>query len=137
MEITAEIIAEFRTNYPQFSNTTTYPDSVVTKALCEGDVKTGSSRWGAYQDICQNFKQRGMFLYAAHWISVYYPKGGDEPPATNPTWAWNSKTVRNQSISYDTGVKDLSPTNAWLLSTIFGQQFYGEMKKAALGGVSV
>ena len=81
MPITAAIIAAFRATYPQFSNTTIWPDSIVTQALCEGDSETGSSRWGAYEDECHNFKQRGMFFYAAHWLTVYYPRGGDQPPA--------------------------------------------------------
>lgn len=135
--ITPEVIAEFRTAYPQFADLTTWPDSIVEKALCEGDVATGSSRWGAYQDECHNFKQRGMFLYAAHWLTVYYPRGGNQAPDPNPNWAWNSKTVRSQSISYDTGSQNLNPSDAWLLSTLYGQQFYREMRKAALGGVSV
>ena len=135
--ITPEIIAEFRTAYPQFADEITWPDSVVEKALCEGDVATGSSRWGAYQDECHNFKQRGMFLYAAHWLTVYYPRGGNQPPSVTPAWAANSKSVGDESILFNTGMQNLNPSDAWLLSTLYGQQFYRELRKAALGGVSV
>lgn len=137
MEITAAIIAAFRTNYPQFSDLVVWPDTLLTQALCEADAVTGSSRWGAYLDQCGNTKQRGMFFYAAHWLTVYYPKGGDQPPDPNPKWAWNSKTVRSQSISYDTGTSNLGPENAWLLSSIFGQQYYRLMKMVGLGGVAL
>ena len=137
MDITPEIVAEFRTNYSQFSNVTTWPDSIVTQALCEADVVTGSSRWGAYQNECHNIKQIGMFLYAAHWLSVYYPKGGDMPPDPNPKWGWDSKTVRSQSISYATGSGKISPEDAWLFSSVFGQQYYTWMRIVGLGGVAV
>lgn len=137
MDITAEIITDFRNNYPQFSNVTTWTDAIVTQALCEGDSQTGSTRWGAYQDECHNTKQRGMFLYAAHLLTVYYPRGGDQTPSSDPSWAWNSKSLGDASVSYNTGSSDVSPGNAWLLGTLFGQQFYRIMRTVALGGFSV
>lgn len=137
MEITAEIITQFRTAYPQFANTTTWPDSVVTMALCEGDVETGGKGWGGYEDDCHNFKQRGMFLYAAHWLTVNYPMGGNSTANPSPTWAANSKSVGDESISYDTGASNLNPGNAWLISTLYGQQFLRLRRRAGMGARAV
>lgn len=137
MPITAEIIAEFRARYPQFADTAVWPDSVVSAALCEADAQTGSSRWGAYQDDCHNTKQRGMFFYAAHLLTVYYPNGGNQTPSSDPTWGWNSKSLGDASVSYDTGSSNLSPYNAWLMSTLYGQQFYRLMKFVSIGPIAV
>ncbi|WP_231604226.1 hypothetical protein [Brenneria goodwinii] len=40
MEITAQIAADFRVYYPEFSDETTWPDSGVIIALEEGDEST-------------------------------------------------------------------------------------------------
>ena len=141
MDITPEIIASFRAAYPAFSNTTTWPDSVVEMALCEGDAETGGRGWGAYEDDCHNFKQRGMFMYAAHWLASTYPKGASDDTAQSGT-AKNqvaSKSVGDESVSYAvTAPANISDAgNGWLASTAFGQQFMRLRKRAGMGARAV
>lgn len=136
MDITAAIITSFRTAYPQFGSLTLWPDPIVTIALCEGDSETGGKGWGGYQDDCHNFKQRGMFLYAAHWLTVSYPMGGNSTANSNPTWAANSKSVGDESISYNTGSDSLNPSSAWLLSTLYGQQYTRLRRRAGMGAIA-
>jgi hypothetical protein len=141
MDITAEIITSFRTAYPAFSDAATWPDATLTKALCEGDVETGGKNWGAYEDDCHNFKQRGMFLFAAHWLAVTYPKGATDP-TTQSGSAKNtvtSKSVGDESVSFGAAsVADIGDSgNGWLASTGFGQQFMRLRKRAGMGALGL
>ncbi len=136
LEITPEIIAAFRAAYPKFSNTTTWPDSIVEQALCYADAETGSSGWGVYDDECHNFKQRGMFLWAAHWLTVMYPNGGDGSESGSgggsggPT---SSKQVRDESASFAINAVDVGSDKQWLGATGFGQQFLQLKRRAGMG----
>jgi len=131
MNVTTEIIAAFRRNYPIFSDLNDYPDDIVTLALCDGDVETGGSGWGVYVDTCGNYKQRGMFLYAAHWLTTTYPNGASNMSST-PRQIVSSKSVGDESISYDTTM--YSGDNAWLMGTSFGQQWIRLSKRSGMGG---
>ena len=57
MEISAQIIADFRTYYPEFKDTTKWPDDEVKLALEEGDSETGK-RWLGYYDRPASIKTR-------------------------------------------------------------------------------
>jgi len=141
MEITPEIITSFRTAYPAFDDDTAWPDNVVTMALCEGDAETGGRGWGSYDDDCHNFKQRGMFLYAAHWLASTYPKGAEDDSNQSGT-AKNqvaSKSVGDESVSYAvTAPSSISDAgDGWLASTAFGQQFMRLRRRAGMGARAV
>ena len=140
MEITPEIIELFRTNYPEFSDDTTYPDAIVTQALCEGDAESGGCGWGVYDVDCHNFKQRGMFLYAAHWLFSRYPNGATAPSSTvnqGSAFSANSKSVGDESVSFDAGSNDISFGAAWLKSSMYGQQFLMLKGRAGMGARAV
>jgi len=127
--------AEFRAKYPQF-DASGWPDSVVEQALCDGDAETGGSGWGVYEDACGNFKQRGQFAYAAHWLSVTFPTGisGVTPGASRN--AVSSKSVGDESIGYAVATPVDSGTS-WLTSTQFGQQFIRLRRRAGMGARAV
>jgi hypothetical protein len=141
MEITAEIITSFRTAYPQFADLVKWPDSVVSTALCEGDAESGGKCWGAYDDICSNFKQRGMFLYAAHWLTATYPAGASDTSNVNSAGAQSmtGKTVGDESVSFAAFAPQTlaEAGNTWLLATSYGQQFLRLRKRAGMGGRAV
>jgi len=141
MEITLEIIALFRTQVPAFADETKWPDNIVTIALCEGDAETGGSGWGGYDEDCHNFKQRGMFAYAAHWLTTYYPTGtaaNDESQSGAANYPVASKSVGDESISFNNGnVSELSAGDAWFASTSWGQQFLRLRKRAGMGAKAV
>ena len=76
VEITQEIIDAFRASKPAFSDVTKWPDEVVTEAFCEAFPECGGCGWGVFDVTdCQNFKRRGVFLFAAHWLSIEYTTG--------------------------------------------------------------
>ena len=137
MDITAEIITSFRTKYPAFSVEATWPDSVLTIALCEGDAESGGTRWGGYLDECSNLKQRGMFLFAAHWLTTTYPSGATDPAAQsgNANNTLISKSIGDESATFGAAsLSDISQAgNGWLASTSYGQQFMRLRRRVGMG----
>lgn len=139
--IDANIIADFRTwplGIQAFSDTTKYPDSLIQYALCEADTETGSCRWGAYEAECHNLKQRGLFYYAAHWLSVYYPAPNGIDSDANQEARLNvaSKTVGDESISYRVPAM-MQVSDDWLTWSVYGQQYYRLRKRVGMGALAV
>ena len=144
LEITPEIIAAFRAKFGGlFADETKWSDDTVTEALCEGDAETGSCRWGVYQDICSNFKQRGMFYYAAHWLITTYPSaaGATDPskPSVGAKYTTASKSVGDESIAFvnSKGNSELAAGDEWLTTTSYGQQYLRLRRRAGMGAVVV
>ena len=141
MDITAEIITAFRSKYPIFTDAPTWPDSVLTMALCEGDAESGGTRWGAYEDDCHNLKQKGMFLYAAHWLATTYPKGATDLTAQSGSAnnTLTSKSVGDESATFGAAtLSDVSQAGeGWLASTAWGQQFMRLRKRVGMGALAV
>lgn len=125
MQITPEIIADFRSAYPMFTSVTTWPDGIVTEALAQGDMSTNGCSWGAFVlGDPANRKRRGMYLYAAHVLVTTYPHGAEDGTAQDPYQRSrvSSKSVGDESISYAI-VGGNSIGDEWLGSTQFGQQY--------------
>ena len=109
-------------------------------ALCEGDVETGGKGWGAFEDVCTNFKLRGMYLYAAHYLAATYPKGASDASLVGASakFAVQSKTVGDESISFANGkANDLSVGDGWVASTSFGQQWLRLRRRAGTAARAV
>ena len=136
MDITAEIVTAFRTAYPEFADLTAWPNTTVTTALCEGDAETGGACWGGYDATdCHNFKARGMYLYAAHWLRVSYPTaaGATTPGSKSGTAQLSvaSKSVGDESIAFNTGnLSTLTVGDSWLAATQYGQQWMRLRRRA-------
>jgi len=138
MEITPAIITSFRANQPAFTDATKWPDDVVETALCEADAETGGRGWGVFDDVCQNFKRRGMFYYAAHWLAVTYLQGASDTSNISPTARLNvaAKSVADESITYRVGaIQDTE--NDWLSLTNYGVQFLRLRRRAGMGALAV
>lgn len=139
MIIDSLIISDFRT-WPlggqSFADVTKFPDSLLQYALCEADSETGSSRWGTYQAECHNLKQRGLFYYAAHWLSVYYPDGTDSAPNQEARLNVASKSVGDESIAYRVPAM-MEVSDDWLTWSVYGQQYYRLRKRVGMGALAV
>ena len=137
--ITLELITAFR-NSPQgraFGDK--WPDDVVEAALCEADAETGSSRWGTYQDDCRNFKRRGMFYFAAHWLAVtYLTQDASDPSNISPIARLNvaAKSVGDESVTYRVGAIQKTEDD-WLSLTNYGVQYLRLRGRAGKGAVAV
>ena len=53
----------FRADFPEFSNTTTYSDSLINFWLGIGVLRLNAGRWGALLN-------QGLELFTAHFISI-------------------------------------------------------------------
>lgn len=139
VEITPAIITSFRQRHQAYTDVTRWPDDIVTDALIEADAETGSNRWGAFNDDGRNFKRRGMFLYAAHWMAVeYLQQTAADPTAVSPTARLNvaSKSVGDESIGYRIGAIQ-ETENDWLSLTNYGVQYLRLRGRAGKGAVAV
>ncbi|MCK5126778.1 MAG: DUF4054 domain-containing protein [candidate division Zixibacteria bacterium] len=140
MEITQEVIDAFRLAYPMFP-IAQWSDNTVRQSLCEGDAETGGAGWGIYENECHNFKQRGMFLYAAHWLASTYPNG-DIPSGGSASggakWATSGKSVGDESVSFNTGsLANMPVGDSWIASTAFGQQWLRLRRRSSMGALAV
>ena len=136
----AAMITAFRERMAAFSDVTKWPDAVVDQALCEAATETNRGRWGKYTDDCKNFRQRGMFYYAAHWLSLTYltGAGATDPGNINPTARLNlsGKSVADESVQYR--ITEMQNTgDDWLSTTHYGVQFYRLRRRAGMGAVAV
>lgn len=137
--ITTDLITSFRGRQRAFTDTTKWPSDIVTDALIEADVETGSKRWGAFVDDPRNFKRRGMFLYAAHWLAVtYLQQTAADPTAVSPTARLNvaAKSVGDESITYRVGAIQ-NTENDWLSLTEYGVEYLRLRGRAGKGAVSL
>lgn len=139
MIITPEILSAFRADplLSAFTDATKWPDDLVTEALCEADTETGSSRWGAFELACGNFKWRGMKYFAAHWLATNFGTlGAGAPPNSDARLNVAQKAVGDESIGYRVAAM-MDAGNDWLTYTNYGQQFYRLKKRAGMGAKAV
>ncbi|MFP9434182.1 MULTISPECIES: DUF4054 domain-containing protein [Pectobacterium] len=136
MEITAQIVVDFRAYYPEFSDKTTWPDSEVITALGEGDAETGK-RWGRYPDgKVVSIKKRGMFAFAAHSMVMRKRSAKGDVGAA---YAISSKSVGDESMSFSVpsvSMDDLT-VNGDLPLTSYGVTFIRLRRRAGTGGVMI
>jgi hypothetical protein len=141
VEITQEIIDAFRASKPAFSDVTKWPDEVVTEAFCEAFPECGGRGWGVFDVTdCQNFKRRGVFLFAAHWLSIEYTTGAGatDPTSVNPTARLNvaAKSVRDESVTYRVGAIQTTADDYLSLSN-YGVQYLRLRRRAGMGARTV
>ena len=134
-DITAEVISAFRDDMAAFTDDTNWPDDIVEQALCEADAETGGRGWGTFKLECRNFKKRGMFYYAAHWLATtYIDQTAADASNVSPSARLNvaSKSVGDESVQYRVGALQ-DTADDWLSLTNYGVQFYRMRKRAAMG----
>lgn len=138
MEITSEIIASFRQFLKPYTDPTKWPEDIVFEALEEADAETGSNRWGAFENTARNFKRRGLFYYAAHWMASMYGKNALDPANIDPASRLNvaGKSVGDESVNYRITAMEATG-NDWLSTTIYGQQYWRLRRRAGMGAVAV
>lgn len=143
MEITAQIVSEFREFYPEFNKKIDWSDAILTKFLSLADEETNSSRWGNYtkSGVTYTLKKQGMFAYAAHRVvlqarATQIVRNGGVAPGPSQV---QSKTVGDESITYVAAVPDYNQSVAAgdLRATIYGVEFSKLRNRAGMGAVVV
>jgi len=111
-------IAAFRVDFPEFANTTNYPNALITFWSNFGERMVLESRWDTE-------KPMGVALFTAHHIVLAKANekastvGGLPGQTIGPA---NSKTVGSASISYDTNSTLETGAGHWNM-TSYGKQF--------------
>ncbi len=141
IEITQEMIDKFREVMPAFADIVKWPDDVVSMALCEAMAECGGRGWGTLDlTNCGNFKRRGVFFYAAHWLSITYNSlaGAIDPTNVDAAARLNlaAKSVGDESITYRiTAIQ--SAEDDFLSLTLYGVQYLRLRRRSAMGARAV
>ncbi|MBN3848629.1 DUF4054 domain-containing protein [Paraburkholderia sp. Ac-20342] len=124
--------AQFRSDFPEFSDTTVYPDSSVTLWMTVATSLVNARRWMELTDI-------GIELVTAHHLVLSKrdqdasDAGGTPGEIKGPTM---SKSVDKVSVGYDSGAATLTDAGFWNLTT-YGVRFYTLALSMGAGGLQV
>lgn len=108
----------FRTNFPEFASTTSYPDSMI-------DFWAGLAELQVRQSIWKNAWVQGVSLYVAHELviasqNLKSSKVGGAPGQSGGIA--NTKTVGSVTVGYDANTTTEKDAGYWNL-TNYGKQF--------------
>lgn len=139
VEITPDVISDFRRMFPAFQDCISWPDMSIEMLMTEADAWTAGSAWGPYRlDDDRNFKKRGMYYLTAHFLSSFYGNDASDPTAVQPEARLNisGKSVGDESITYRITAME-STTDDFLSTTIYGVMFVSLRKRVATVPVAV
>jgi len=124
--------ATFIQDFPEFSDSTTYPLRLINTWLGVANLRLNPTVWGELLNI-------GLELFTAHYISIAAKRSreasvGGQPGASNG--AVTSKSVDKVSIGYDAALVAYEKGGQWNLTT-YGTQFYDLLKVVGAGGIQV
>jgi hypothetical protein len=138
--VDSQVVSDFRAYYPEFADTSEWPDADVTRYLEEADSETGSTRWGQYKTSPTSFRARGLYAYAAHKLVLSEMRkkavaAGQAPQAMNQV---SSKQVGDESIQYAVPQPEGAQAQSVgdLDSTLYGQEFLRLRRRAGTGAAT-
>lgn len=123
-------VVDFRTTFPQFSDTTRFPDAQVEFRLNLADVLLSEKVTG--KKLFPYFVE----LFVAHYMALWLADSraslvGGAGGSTNGVQA--SKSVDKVSVSYDTGATLNSEAGFWN-NTRYGAEFWQLITMFGAGG---
>lgn len=113
------IIADFRAEFPEFSDVAVYSDSQITFWATIAEKMVVACIWDDMYEF-------GVKLYVAHEITLAAQNAKAAASGGAPGQSGgiaNSKTVGSVSVSYDSTVTSEKDAGWWNL-TNYGKQFY-------------
>lgn len=125
VDITDEVIADFRRFCPAFSDFNEWPSQVIEQRLIEGDCETGAEAWGLYRPgDGRSTKRSGMFYYAAHQLASFYGESANDPTDIESSARLNiaSKSIGDESVSYRISAIE-NTSEDYLSTTVYGVNF--------------
>ncbi|SEP57491.1 Protein of unknown function [Pseudomonas sp. NFACC02] len=139
VDVTPQIVADFREFYEEFADETKWSDAKITKALNIAKGELGTCRWGLYEPY--SFLQRGWFSLTAHyltWNTATTSATSADGSASTP-YAVASKSVRDESVSYAVPAANASLTvwEAALALTPYGLEYLHLRDRAGMGAICV
>lgn len=135
VDINADVVEAFRESMAAFTSDADWPFDIVEQALYEADAETGGKGWGTFKNEARNFKRRGMFYYAAHWLTTtYVDQTAADASNVSPSARLNvaSKSVGDESVTYRVGQMQ-STEDDFLSLTNYGVQYLRLRKRAGMG----
>jgi Protein of unknown function (DUF4054) len=118
----------FRSHFPEFADTTVYPDSQVQFYLDMASVCLDPCVWGS-------LIQPGVELMTAHMLALsqYAMQGGQAGGVPGlAKGLMTNKSVSKVSVGYDVNVTAMEGAGPWNY-TIYGQRFYWLMGMVGRG----
>ncbi len=122
----------FRTIFPEFLDTTAYPDASVTFWLGIAANFINVDRWGTLADL-------GTALFTAHYLSVGRQAAKSGAAGGTPgaaTGIATSKSVADVSVSYDAALASVKDGGHWNLTT-YGTRYLELVGMFGAGGVQL
>lgn len=125
-------VAKFRQDFPEFADTTAYPDAEVTFFSGLAEQLLPECRWGTIWPYA-------VALFTAHQLTVARRNeqtastGGTPGGVSGPTTA---KAVDKVSVSYDAAAVTLADGGFWNMST-YGIQFLQWARMFGAGGIQL
>ena len=121
----------FRQDFPEFSNITTYPDSLINFWLGIGVIRLPEDRW-------MTLLNQGLELFTAHFISLsamnqMASKAGGVPGIQRGPVSSEQADI---SVSYDTSVATLEGQGHWNL-TQYGTFFLELANMVGMGPIQI
>lgn len=122
--------SQFRDQFPEFCDTTTYPEDIVSRWIGIAVKLLPESRWQDMLDV-------GVGLYTAHHLAIQTRnmKAGATPGQVSGVIA--SKAVDKVSVSYDTSAASLGLNAGHWALTVYGNQFLTLARMAGTGGIQL
>ncbi|WP_334046137.1 DUF4054 domain-containing protein [Burkholderia cepacia] len=125
-------IAQFRQSFPEFNDTTTYPDSLVQFWMTVAVSLVNADRWGELTDL-------GVALVTAHHLALALKDrktaavGGVPGQVTGPQ---SSKAVDKVSASYNTEAVAIKDGGFWN-ATMYGVRYLSTAQMMGSGGIQL
>ena len=125
-------IETFRANFPEFSDETKYPDSIITFWSGIAEKRLNFIKWGTLRD-------EGLQLYTAHHVVLAainvadVAVGGDPGKATSII---SSQSVGGVSVSVDTNSSLETDAGYWN-ETMYGKMFYRLIRTMVVGAAFI
>ncbi|AOZ06705.1 DUF4054 domain-containing protein [Cupriavidus malaysiensis] len=123
---------QFRADFPEFSDTTKYPNTLIQMWLTVATSLVNPVRWMELTNL-------GLALVTAHHLVLAQRDGatadvgGTPGEVKGPT---SSKSVDKVSVSYDTGAVALSDAGFWNM-TSYGIRFLNFARMIGAGGLQL
>jgi hypothetical protein len=121
----------FRSHFPEFGDTTKYPDSQVQFYLDMSSAALDPLVW-------VTLIQPGVELMTAHMLalSAYAMQGSGNGVPGLAKGLMTNKSVSKVSVGYDVNVTAMEGAGPWNY-TMYGQRFYWLMRMVGIGGYEV
>ncbi|MGI0509052.1 DUF4054 domain-containing protein [Burkholderia sp. ZZQ-2] len=125
-------IAQFRQSFPEFNDTTTYPDSLVQFWMTVAVSLVNADRWGELTEL-------GVALVTAHHLALALKDqktaavGGVPGQVTGPQ---SSKAVDKVSASYNTEAVAIKDGGFWN-ATMYGVRYLSMALMMGSGGMQL